>query len=227
MDKNIKDYREKELKYYVIGNAFIILSLTGALNGLTTNMPGVSYVALPEIGKMLISAGVFTSVLYVYVFIFDAMIPSDWKDDMCNLGYSLPGETIFEDILNEKIKDKRFTKKSVGEKYKDIYEKLEKLTINQKKEVSNEAWYKLYRSYEFEPRIFVSHRDYLLCRDICVATVWVGIVYITLVVFSFVHYTCQVLIFLLVELILTNIATRKKQWIFARNVIATDVQSPK
>ena len=227
MDKNIKDYREKELKYYVIGNAFIILLLTRSLNGITANLPDESCLAVPEIVKMLISAGIFASILYVYVYIFDAIIPGDWKFRICNLGCPLPGETIFEDILNEKIKDKRFTKKSVVEKYKDIYEELEKLPVKQQKEVSNELWNKLYRICEFEPRILVSHRDYLLCRDICVATVWIGIIYIALVILSVVHFAYQVLIFLIVELLLTNFATRKKQWMFARNVIATDVHSPK
>ena len=34
MDNNLKNYREKELKSYVIGNALIIMTLSGIFNAL-------------------------------------------------------------------------------------------------------------------------------------------------------------------------------------------------
>ena len=36
MEKNIKDYREKELKTFVLGNILLILVITGAINDIAS-----------------------------------------------------------------------------------------------------------------------------------------------------------------------------------------------
>lgn len=226
MDKNLKDYRDKELKYYVIGNALIIMLLTGSLKSIYTVIDSSSSNTLLEICKELLSASIISSVLYVYVFLLDAIIPGEYKDKICMLGRKLPGETIFEDIVNEGIKDIRFTKQEVEKRYRDIYAKLNDQCCDTY-QVSNSLWYKIYKSWEFEPVIFISNRDYLLCRDLCVSTLWVGIIYIVLVSFSVISFSWEVIIALIAELILTNIAMRGKQKRFAVNVIATDIKKEK
>ena len=84
---------------------------------------------LLTLSSEIISAGIFSSILYTYVFILDAIIPGNWKDSICNLCRPLPGEIIFEEI-REKANDKRFTKEKALQKYANIYERItDKLNI--------------------------------------------------------------------------------------------------
>ncbi|MBE6005381.1 MAG: hypothetical protein E7232_15135 [Lachnospiraceae bacterium] len=227
MDKNLKDYREKELKYYAIGNALVITLLTGVIRSIYNNLDDTSIDVLIEIGKELMVSCILSSVLYVYLFLLDAIVPGDCKDKICMLCRKLPGETIFDDIRNGRIKDNRFTIQQFEEKYKAVFDELDKLELKNKYCLSNSTWYGIYKVWEFSPMVFVSNRDYLLCRDLCVATLWISIIYLALVLFSIIPFSCNVIITLLIEMILTNVAMRSKQKRFAVNVIATDIKKVK
>lgn len=225
MDNNLKDYREKELKNFVIGNVFLIMVLTGVLDTLFVTVNNDANGVLLEIGKEILSAGILSSILYSFVFIFDAVISGNWKDNICNLCRPFPGEVIFDDIKHAKFHDKRFTKEDALTKYGDVYEQLEELTGKLRKEKSNSIWYGIYRKYENVTKVFIANRDYLLCRDLCVATIWITIMYLLLCSFSVINFSFQILGVLFVEWILTNIAMRSKQKRLAYNVIATDVHT--
>lgn len=225
MDNNLKSYREKELKNYVIGNALMILVLLGIFNTLfNIKMDETSSNILLTLGSELISAGIFSSILYTYVFIFDAIIPGSWKDLICNLHRPLAGEIIFEEIKG-KLNDKRFTKEDALQKYANIYEKLDNLTGKEKRKASNSAWYSIYLKHENKPKIFISQRDYLLCRDLCVSTLYICILYFVLCVFSIITFDYKIMIFFITELIITNFAMRSKQKRFIYNVIAMDMHT--
>lgn len=228
MDNNLKNYREKELKNYVIGNALIILVLSGTFDTLLNlaGLNGITDDAFSKLGAELISGGILISILYTYVFIFDAIIPGTWKDAICNLGKVLPGEVIFDEMKNE-VRDKRFTQEEALRKYACVYAKLENLTGEERLETSNSEWYAVYREHEDETKVFISNRDYLLCRDLCVSTLWIGLIYFLLCRFSIVTFNCKVLSVLVIELIATNIAAGNKQKRFAYNVIATDIHPKK
>lgn len=186
MDNNLKDYREKELKNYVIGNALIIIVLLGIFNTLLdVKMDESTNNILLTLSSEIISAGIFSSILYTYVFILDAIIPGNWKDSICNLCRPLPGEIIFEEI-REKANDKRFTKEKALQKYANIYEIIDNLIGKEKRKASNDAWYSIYLKYENKTKIFISQRDYLLCRDLCISTLYIGLLYFVLWAFSIV-----------------------------------------
>ena len=137
MDNNLKDYREKELKNYVIGNALIIIVLLGIFNTLLdVKMDESTNNILLTLSSEIISAGIFSSILYTYVFILDAIIPGNWKDSICNLCRPLPGEIIFEEI-REKANDKRFTKEKALQKYANIYEIIDNLIGKEKRKASS------------------------------------------------------------------------------------------
>ena len=143
MDNNLKDYREKELKNYVIGNALIIIVLLGIFNTLLdVKMDESTNNILLTLSSEIISAGIFSSILCAYVFILDAIIPGNWKDLICNLCRPLPGEIIFEEI-REKANDKRFTKEKALQKYSNIYEIIDNLIGKEKRKASNDAWYSI------------------------------------------------------------------------------------
>ena len=70
MDNNLKDYREKELKNYVIGNALIIIVLLGIFNTLLdVKMDESTNNILLTLSSEIISAGIFSSILYTYLFL--------------------------------------------------------------------------------------------------------------------------------------------------------------
>lgn len=224
MDNNLKDYREKELKNYIIGNALMIIVLSGIFDTLLDSVEmnkAVNNVFLTLSGE-LISVGIFSSILYTYVFILDAIIPGNWKDMICNLCRPCPGEVIFKE-MKEKVNDRRFTKEEILQRYSTIYEKLENLTEREKRKVSNSAWYAIYCKHQNEAKVFIAHRDCLLCRDLCVSTLYIGLMYFVLYAFSMIGFNCRVVIVLIIELVATNIAMRGKQRRFAYNVIATDI----
>lgn len=228
MDNNLKNYREKELKNYVIGNVLIILTLSGIFDALlhwTETNENITNL-FSTVGAELISAGIISSIIYTYVFIFDAIIPGNWKDKFCNICRPLPGELIFEEI-RKKVTDKRFTQEDALKKYASIYDILDAVSGQQKHKKSNSAWYAIYRKYENETKIFISNRDYLLCRDLCVSTLWIGIMYFVLCIFSVIPFNCNIVVVLIFELISTNVAMRGKQKRLVYNVIATDIHSPK
>lgn len=226
MNNNLKDYREKELKNYVIGNALIITVLLGIFDTLLNiKMDEVADNIFLTLSSEIISAGIFSSILYTYVFIFDAIVPGSYKDLICNLYRPLPGEVIFEEI-KEKVNDKRFTKEEALQKYADIYENLDDLVGKEKRKMSNSAWYSIYLKHENKTKIFISQRDYLLCRDLCISTLYIGLLYFTLWKFSIISFDNRIVILLIVELIATNFAMRGKQRRFAYNVIAMDIHTP-
>lgn len=226
MNNNLKDYREKELKNYVIGNALIITVLLGIFDTLLNiKMDEVADNIFLTLSSEIISAGIFSSILYTYVFIFDAIVPGSYKDLICNLYRPLPGEVIFEEI-KEKVNDKRFTKEEALQKYADIYENLDDLDGKEKRKMSNSAWYSIYLKHENKTKIFISQRDYLLCRDLCISTLYIGLLYFALWKFSIISFDNRIVILLIVELIATNFAMRGKQRRFAYNVIAMDIHTP-
>lgn len=226
MNNNLKDYREKELKNYVIGNALIITVLLGIFDTLLNiKMDEVADNIFLTLSSEIISAGIFSSILYTYVFIFDAIVPGSYKDLICNLYRPLPGDVIFEEI-KEKVNDKRFTKEEALQKYADIYENLDDLVGKEKRKMSNSAWYSIYLKHENKTKIFISQRDYLLCRDLCISTLYIGLLYFTLWKFSIISFDNRIVILLIVELIATNFAMRGKQRRFAYNVIAMDIHTP-
>ena len=65
MNNNLKDYREKELKSYVIGNALLIMTLSGVFNALLSfnESAGNANNMLSTFGAELISAGIISSIL--------------------------------------------------------------------------------------------------------------------------------------------------------------------
>ena len=72
--------------------------------------------------------------------------------------------------------------------------------------------------------VFVSNRDYLLCRDMTVSTVVIFILYFVMV-FSFhvFEFKIESVLYLLLIFIITNWATRQKGKRYVNNVIVCDL----
>lgn len=223
---NIKDYREKELKAFIIGNILVLMiaSRIVDLNSVIGVSDGMNVIT--EVSKNLFSGGVIASIFYSFFIVVDALVPSVMKTKLSNLFRVQPGEKIFETIKDKDNCDNRFTKDEALKKYADVYESLAlEKSKDKRKNMSNAAWYKIYVKYETNKKIEILNRDYLLCRDMNIATLWTIIFYFLMIVLRIFILDWRILLLLFVEVIATLISTHNKQWRFAYTVIATDISN--
>lgn len=215
----LKDYRDNELKYYVIGNILLILFLSGTLNELLAKELN----DIMDIISVVIQSALFSSIIYIYVFLFDSIIPGNNKQKIAYLFFGkLPGYTIFSD-MKKKLKDDRFTWNDVENKYKEIYENMPQDT-NEKQKYENAKWYGIYRKHEKAERVNAANKDFLLCRDMTIISLLlIGVYFIGSVILGFLNYNSLIIKILFFELVLADIAMRSKALRLAYNVIAEDI----
>ena len=215
----MKDYRKDELKTYVIGNILIIVMFSGLFKIFFSLSDGTIDIISKLLGSALLS-----SILYIYVFILDSFIPSKLKDFIVYFPCGRPGDKIFEKIREKEI-DPRFTHEDAMTKYQDIYKELDLISDRKKKHVfQNSKWYGIYQSIEENPTVTLAQKDFLLNRDMCIITVVILILYVLISRISKI-YTIKggALMWMFVEILLTNIAAKGKAERFALNVIAKDI----
>lgn len=225
----MKEYRDKELKYllYLLVFLFLIWCTPLMQIDVMTKESGIYKTISELIGSVLVSG-----TLSLSVFLFDCLIDSKIKDKLVGL-FFIPrsGETIFERIKYSKFKDDRFLIKDAQVKYKDILKNLpncRKLKCKRRKEyrkLQNSIWYKIYQKHQEKGQVYQSHKDYLLCRDIFVETLFFLLVYIiSIFLFTdFILFSKKFLIILVFIIIVSNIATHIKMNRFVNTVIAVDV----
>ena len=219
MKKDIKDYREKELHAYTIGNILIILLGTGLLDAIILRVSN-SW----DIVNTLLSSAVFSSLIYIYVFLADSVIPSKIKDCIVWPKSSMPGHHIFTDIRDKK-RDLRFTQEEAIEKYNAVFERIDAVSCSKaKKDIQNSEWNNIYRKHEKKAQIYVAQRDYLLCRDMNTMTILLIIGFFALVVYYRQAFSWGTLAILVAEFVITWLTARSKGNRFAYNVIATDLK---
>lgn len=217
--KNIKDYRDHELKSYVIGNLLIILLLSGTFDEIMAKDINSFASVFSTVANILITS----SISYIFVFLLDSVIQGDVKFSIVYFPFGeLPGKTIFSKMKND-CKDMRFTEEEVLFQYKDIYTTLPEKQKDRKK-YENSKWNNLYRKYEKKSRVFVANRDFLLCRDMTIMTAFLlGIYFFGIYGLHIFCFSWRIIAILVVEYIICNIATRGKGKKFAYNVIAEDI----
>lgn len=214
--KDLKDYRNKELKYYSIACLVVLLYIEDKNN-----------ISLNDIFNKNFSLLLGTSLIYIFSFILDSIF--SYKETIIELFgvIKLPAKTIFSKIEKGKLKDIRFTRNEVLTKYENIYREIH-TDKNKKYEYENSEWYKIYSSNRNESVIFYSQRDFLLCRDIFFNTFFILILYIinifTLKIFSFHLYY---IIFLIFMLFIAFFITHNKALKLVTNVIAFDLTKEK
>lgn len=219
---NIKDYREKELKTFVIANILVILYLIGTItfDGIIEND---SYIQLLI---TIINSSLFSSIIYAMVTVCDCVISSNLKRYLIFWWNPIPGETIFSDIKIS-TKDNRFTTSEVALTYKEIYKNMptDKKT---RYKYQNSNWYSLLNKHESETKVQVAHRDYLMCRDMATSTILMLIVYFLLsLILNLITFNLKALIYLFVVYLICIIAAKTKSKRFVKTVIACDIHSSK
>jgi hypothetical protein len=214
--KNLKNYRNKELSYYIIANIAALLLLLDFFHFSQFE----DNIQITEIISNILNVSIISSIIYVFTFIADGLFNSDIK--IWLIGGHSPGEKIFSKIQNGTF-DKRFTCEEAQKIYSKIYELLPK----EKKDkfvYENAEWYKIYNKYREVKMIMVSNRDFLLCRDIYFSTIVNIIIYLGLTfIFKTIVFDWRYIVYLSVMLILSNFGTRNKGSRFVSNVIALDI----
>lgn len=214
--KNLKNYRNKELSYYIIANIAVLLLLLDFFHFSQFE----DNIQITEIISNILNVSIISSIIYVFTFIADGLFNSDIK--IWLIGGHSPGEKIFSKIQNGTF-DKRFTCEEAQKIYSKIYELLPK-EKKDKFRFENAEWYKIYNKYREDTMIMVSNKDFLLCRDIYFSTIINIIIYLGLTfIFKTIAFDWRYIGYLTVMLILSNLGTRNKGSRFVSNVIALDI----
>lgn len=213
----MKDYREKELKMYILACVLLLICLT---KGYSIQMDtGNKIVAISAV----IDTTLASSCIYIFVYISDALFSSDIKDKIVSLFGLIkkPAYLVFSNIKNGNVDD-RFLKEDAMIKYKDIYTNMPE----DKKQAylyQNAKWYKIYSKNRDVAMIYSSNRDYLLCRDMFISTISLLFWYILSSVVGFFEFNIIYLLFLFVMLFVNLLTTHIKARRFVYNVISYDL----
>ena len=213
---SIKDYRNKELVAYIITNALVLLVILNILNLKETLLSS------ENISK-IINSVLITSCLSIFAFLGDSILSGDIKDILVDLWRGRPGGKVFTKIKDNN-KDIRFTTEQALEKYTDVYSNLP-TTSKERYKYENSKWYSMYHKYQKVEKIYNANRDYLLCRDMHIATYMMTVLYIVIGLLSAaVDVTWQCVLYEIGFLVITNVAARQKAKRLVYNVIAYDLQ---
>lgn len=217
--KDIKDYRGNELKYFVIANVFALLYLGKVINLQLIASDGT----YSNLIVTVLNSALFSSIIFILALISDALVSTRIKNAIVYWFFPLPGQTVFSN-WKRKCQDERISQKDFLKYYEKVYENMpSKKNIRQ---YENIEWYKLYAKYEKEDKVFSSHRDYLMFRDMTVSTIVMLILYIVIGSIVDVVPVCKNgIIYLLVMYAIVNIATRSRGKRFVNNVFACDIYS--
>lgn len=220
---NLKDYRENELKKYILANVISMLFLSGELN---LNISD-SFIGINSLGIKITSIVALISLFYLYVMVFDSLLSDKMKFHLVYLWRKFPGETIFDDI-QQKDGDIRFTALKALDYYKDIYSEIENISyLREKCRYENQEWYRIFSSVKNEGAVISAHRDYLMLRDMHVATWLLIFIYGIFGGIGVIPLNLSIIAFLLFFIVITNIATIHKGKRFVYNVIACDMGKEK
>lgn len=214
---DIKSYREKELKMYIIACIFVLICITQDFS-----LDKAEVDLIINISKVL-NTVLASSSIFIFVFISDSLFSSDIKQKIVTLFgiIKMPGNVIFDQI-KDKCKDDRFTKEEVMIVYKNIYDDMP----SDKKESNkyqNSKWYKIYSKHRDVSIVFISNRDYLLCRDMVFATIMLSFLYLIGTALDLFDFSITYLGFLGIMIVINIYATHLKARRFAYNVIAYDI----
>lgn len=221
MSEDLKDYRNNELNSFVIGNALIILLFSGFWDKLFFSSTELTFLTLLQ---TLFSSAVFSSIIYVVVFISDSILSQGLKNKLIWLFTGRPGDNIFTNIRKNST-DFRFTSEQALDAYSAIYREIDQVEGDNKKRrrIENSSWYKIYKKYERHPQIHHSQRDFLLCRDMTSMTIVISICYIIMQRYRGEKISFKLIGFLFFEFVITWYAAYNKSKAFAYNVIAHDL----
>lgn len=214
----MKNYRDNELKSYVVAAILMYFITTNGISGILNK----DDISILQFVIDLLNVAIISSSIYAFVFVLDSVYGSDLKRTLVFLFTDEPGQTIFDSIKKKKS-DIRFSNTDVEKYYKSIFAQMPE-DKKGRKIYQNQQWYHIYHQYRDIEMVTTSAKDFRLCRDIFIATINIFLIYITLCIISeIILFNIYYIGFLIIMIIISNIATRNKgkRWVY--NVIAHDI----
>lgn len=221
---DLKNYRERELKYYAMANMIIVF----------LSISDVQYYVrcaeqIQNFSSVLLESTGISILVYLIAFIVDSLYSSRMKswlllyfrNSRCKC-FKMPGELIF--IKLKQSKDPRFEQESINLRYKNIYELMPCDFIKQCK-FQNHKFYELFHAYENKPRVRGPFIEYLLCRDLVALTFTCFLFVSTLWAFNIVDICSNIFYFYFFAYIILVVCARNKAKRYVSNVIAEDLYS--
>ncbi|GLB46205.1 hypothetical protein WR164_01840 [Philodulcilactobacillus myokoensis] len=213
MHNNLKDYKQKEIQYFIIANLLVIFTFSTRIDSILYINNYRSLINLaPLIGGM--------GIIYVYFIILDSVISTNIKNLLVFLGNSrLPGNTIFNKLYSKKYKDFRISIEKLQLFYKDTWNE-----INEDGNITqNNKFYSFYKNVKNDDLIFYSNKNYLLMRDMNVISFLFMIFYpFIFLLIHFVFYNGWVQMFFVILWVMTLYASHSTGYKFAKNVLISN-----
>lgn len=220
MVNTYKEYRNKELKYFLITEIlmFILLNYSKDFEQLMNQ-------------KSLISIFLSSPILYFYCLILDIVVPKNLKSvfslylnkDCMPMIFQSPGRTVFSKLRENKIKDLRIDKTKVQKKYFDIFEciKENKATY----EMQNSKWLKM--KYDLvkcqtNAKLEIAEKEYLLFRDMLSMHVLFSIHFYIFHLIGIVSFTNLTFVYIVVTYFVLFFCVRTTSKKFVYEVIVQD-----
>ena len=205
----MKDYRNNELKYYVISCIFVFFWMHFKSSVTMLDMWGV-------LNPLLASP-----VFYIFTILFDSLYDSNIKFKIIFWRKGMPSRRVFDDIF-AKGNPPWFTSDEAKKAYAQLNEAMPK--TNERYEYQAREWYKIYSKYRDKKieQLDVSAKEYRMFRDINIATINLFVLYLLYCLLCQKVYWAYI-VFLLLAFIVTNTSARirGKKWVY--NVIAYDI----
>jgi len=221
----VKNYREKELRQYVLAYLLITIASVGFQTIAELQVSGINTNALPLIFQMLMT-NIFIGAICILVMLVNEI----WSDSLkTKLVYGkLPSDTIFSRISNGEIDTTGFDL----DKAKSIYAHL----FSAPPAKQTVEWNNLLRKCKDSKNssVIEAERMQLMTRDICLSTISLLIMnFIAVIVFAVIKRNICTpigmfavpIVYLSIMLIVTKITSRNRANRFLMLVIKSDVQN--
>lgn len=223
MVNTYKEYRNKELKYFVIAEIgmYVLLNYKNDFPQLlTTNSFFTTLISSP--------------ILYFYCLTLDVVIPRNLKNAFClyinkdnlHMFFQSPGRTIFTLLKDNKVKDMRIDKFKVQTKYSDTFELIERCQTS-KYEKQNSIWYQKKSNLEKNgknAKLETMEKEYLLFRDMLSMHIVLNLIYFTFHLLRIVNYVKVTFAYIFVTYIVLFLCVRFTSKKFVIEVIVQDLQ---
>ena len=215
---DLKNYRENEIKWYVI--AYLLLIVVVCYPN-TMQDADIDWIVKCE---AIITSTLLSGVVCALAFVFDSVFSSRTKDALLYLGFTkVPGSTIFSRICDKTISDTRINVFDAQIRYKEVIENMP--SLKERQEYENAKWYAIYSRYQADARVMSVHRDFLLCRDLYITTVSLTLLTLFMASVALLPFSHILIGYLLIMLVVTNLSARNKANRFVNTVIAVDLSS--
>jgi hypothetical protein len=215
----MKDYRDKEIKWYILAYLFLVIGSASPEFISSANADWFSII------DELLSSSLLAGAICTLAFVLDCLYTANAKENLLFLGVTtLPGKTIFTRISEGKVKDIRFKNEDAQAIYSKIIDGLPS-DEKERKLYENAEWYSLSRKHERDQRVNTAHRDYTLARDLYTTTITLLALTVVGMAVGLIGFSWILIGYLLIMLVITNVAAHFRAHRFVNSVIAADMNS--